>query len=279
MYRADYHTHSRYSFDGSEELETMCQAAVAAGLDEIAITDHMDIFTGLEYGHMINFDEPGGRDYYMDVEGLYRNLAQIREKYRGRLKVVIGTELGQPQVNPEQARLFLAKYRPDFVIGSIHNMENDLDVYYYDFTQIDVPSMYDHYLDWLLELARTGDFDVMGHLTYPLRYYYEREHRTLDLHPYEEKFRDLFRILIQNGRGIELNVSGLYKPMKDTMPTFEVLRLYRACGGEIITIGSDAHKAQYIGAFQKEGQAMLREAGFRDITVFEARKPEFIRME
>ena len=93
------------------------------------------------------------------------------------------------------------------------------------------------------------------------------------------RFRDLFRILIQNGRGIELNVSGLYKPMKDTMPTFEVLRLYRACGGEIITIGSDAHKAQYIGAFQKEGQAMLREAGFRDITVFEARKPEFIRME
>lgn len=279
MYLADYHTHSRYSFDGCENPDAMCRAAIAAGLNELAITDHMDIFTGLEYGHMKDFDVPGSADYYMDTDSLYRELAQVRERYSGRLKVVIGAELGQPQVNPAQARRFLADYPLDFVIGSVHNMENDLDVYYYDFTKIDVPAMYSHYLDWLLELARTGDFDVMGHLTYPLRYYYERVHGTLDLKPYEEKFRDLFRILVRKGRGIELNVSGLYKPMRKTMPPMPVLKLYRACGGEIVTIGSDAHKTQYIGTFQKEGQAMLREAGFRYITVFEKRKPKFISME
>ena len=82
----------------------------------------------------------------------------------------------------------------DFVIGSIHNMEKDLDVYYYDFTKIDVAKMYDHYVDWLLKLSEMGDFDVMGHLTYPLRYMFERNQLRLDLRPYEEKFRQLFKI-------------------------------------------------------------------------------------
>ena len=55
------------------------------------------------------------------------------------------------QVNPEAAELFMKDYGDvlDFVIGSIHNMEKDLDVYYYDFTKIDVAKMYEHYVDWL----------------------------------------------------------------------------------------------------------------------------------
>ena len=166
----------------------------------------------------------------------------------------------------------------DFVIGSIHNMEKDLDVYYYDFEKIDVSKMYDHYVDWLLKLSEMGDFDVMGHLTYPLRYMFERNHLRLDLKPYEDKFRQLFKNLTEKGRGIELNVSGYYKAMQDAMPPMSILKLYRECGGEIITIGSDAHKAEYIGFYQKEAHEMLETAGFRYLTVFEHRKPEFIKL-
>lgn len=278
MYLADYHTHSRYSFDGSEPLQVMCEKAIAAGLTELAVTDHMDIFTGLPYGEMINFDEPGGKRFSMDVAGLYRELNEIKDIYAGRLTVRIGAELGQPQVNPEAAKAFVSDYPLDFIIGSVHNMEGDLDVYYYDFTQMDVAAMYDHYVDWLIELAGVGDFDVCGHLTYPLRYMFERCRMRLDLKPYEEKFRHLFRLLIEKGRGIELNVSGLYRPMQETMPPLSLLKLYRACGGEIITIGSDAHKADHIGSFQKEARALLSEAGFSYVTGFKARQPEFHRL-
>ena len=62
--------------------------------------------------------------------------------------------------------------------------------------------MYDHYVDWLLKLSEMGDFDVMGHLTYPLRYMFERNQLRLDLRPYEEKFRQLFKNLTEKGRGI-----------------------------------------------------------------------------
>ncbi len=275
MYLADYHMHSKYSFDGKEELRTICDQAMARGLSEIAITDHMDIFTNRPYGQMVNFDVPGGRLVLMDVDGLYKELAVVRDEYAGRLTVRIGAELGQPQVNPEAAAAFLKTYPLDFVIGSIHNMENDLDVYYYDFSRMDVGKMYDHYVDWLIELAETGDFDVMGHLTYPLRYMFERQQLRLDLTPYEEKFRYLFQCLIEKGRGIELNVSGLYREMQDTMPPLSLLKLYKTCGGEIVTIGSDAHRAEHVGLYQKEARELLGQAGFRYITGFSRRRPDF----
>ena len=105
MYLADYHMHSKYSFDGSEELDTICQTAIRRGLSEIAITDHMDIYTGLPYDEQMNFEVPGGEQHHMDVSGLYAGLVQMKEKYAGQLKVRIGAELGQPQVNPEAAAL------------------------------------------------------------------------------------------------------------------------------------------------------------------------------
>ncbi len=275
MYLADYHTHSKYSFDGYEELDTMCQQAIRAGLSEIAVTDHMDIYTSLRYGVMVNYDATCGRPYVMEVRKLYEELAQVRDRYAGRLKVKLGTELGQPQVNPGTAREFLSDFPLDFVIGSVHNLENDLDVYYYDFEKVDGEALFDHYLDWLQEMADSCDFDVMGHITYPLRYLFERTGKRIELAPYEGKLCHLFRTLVQSGRGIELNVSGLGKEMKETMPPFSLLKLYRECGGEIVTIGSDAHRAEQIGMFQTEGQQMLREAGFRYLTLYSSRKPEF----
>lgn len=278
MYLADYHTHSRYSFDGYEELEAMCEQAIRAGLSEIAITDHMDIYSMYRYGVMANYEATCGRPYVMQVKELYDELAAVRDRYAGRLKVKLGTELGQPQVNLKTAQEFLEEYPLDFVIGSVHNLENDLDVYYYDFEKVDGEALFDHYLDWLTEMARTCDFDVMGHITYPLRYLFERTGKRIVLGPYEDKLRQMFHLLVQSGRGIELNVSGLGKEMQETMPPFSLLKLYRECGGEIITIGSDAHKAEQIGMFQKEGQQMLREAGFRYLTVFTGRKPEFVSL-
>ena len=82
MYLADYHMHSKYSFDGSEELEVMCEQAISRGLSEIAVTDHVDIYTGLPYGELMNFEVPGGVKTYMDVDGLYREIgrASCRER-------------------------------------------------------------------------------------------------------------------------------------------------------------------------------------------------------
>ncbi len=228
MYLADYHMHSKYSFLMVQK-NWIRSVRRRSGEDcrKLRSQTIWIFIQDLPYDEQMNFDVPGGEQHHMDVSGLYAGLVQMKEKYAGQLKVRVGAELGQPQANPEAAALFIRDYGDlDFVIGSIHNMEKDLDVYYYDFTKIDVAKMYDHYVDWLLKLSEMGDFDVMGHLTYPLRYMFERNQLRLDLRPYEEKFRQLFKNLTEKSRGIELNVSGYYKAMQDAMPpmsTFEVV--------------------------------------------------------
>lgn len=262
MFKSDYHTHTYFSYDGEGILDEMCEKAIHEGLDELAVTDHLDIWSH----HPCN--------YILDIDRSYPAIRAAKEKYAGRLRVVIGAELGQPMVNPPAAEDFLHRIPDlDFVIGSIHNMENDLDVYYYNWKKHDPEATYDHYLDWLTDYAENYDYDVLGHLTYPLRYM-AKAGITLDLRPFYKKFENLFKIVIRRGKGIELNVSGLRQEMNTTMPTPEIIRLYHDCGGQILTIGSDAHLAEDVGSHIDDGIRIARDCGFTAIASYHRRVPE-----
>ena len=261
MYLADYHTHTHYSFDGMGDPEEMCRCAVELGLQELAFTDHMDIFTVHSY------------DYILNCRELYPELLACREKWADKLRVVIGAELGQPMANPAAAGAFLQDHPElDFVIGSIHQMENDLDVYYYNFRRRDPRDVYNHYLDWLLDLAENYDYDVIGHITYPLRYMGEAGF-SLDISPFMEKIEHLFQIIIRRDKGIELNVSGFRQSIQTTMPTPKLLKFYHDCGGRILTIGSDAHASGDVGAYIRVGQEIARESGFTSLASYSKRVP------
>lgn len=263
MYHIDYHLHSRHSYDGHEAVMDICAAALERGVDEIAITDHLDILTGKPY------------DSILDVDTSFAEIEQAQERFAGRLVIKTGVELGQPQVNPGAAAAFFAAYHPDFVIGSIHNMENDLDLCFYPWEELDAASVYHCYLDWLTQLAEGYDFDVLGHLTYPLRYLFSAQGLRLPLDGYYDRFRALFRILIQRGKGIECNTSGFVQPIRDSLPPLELLKLYRECGGEIITVGSDAHYLKDVSATIPLGEELLRQAGFRYLCTYTQRVPSF----
>lgn len=129
------------------------------------------------------------------------------------------------------------------------------------------------------KMIRRGSFDVIGHIGYPLRYM-KRAGISLPASEYLDEFRMLFRELIESGKGIEVNTAGLRKGQDfgSVLPLPEILRLYRQMGGEIVTIGSDAHDCPDIGAGIKDAQYLLEEMGFRYFTVFSKRKPEFIRL-
>lgn len=262
MFRADYHSHTRYSFDGEGILDDMCEKAIAEGLDELAVTDHMDIFSRQPCTYILPIDQS------------YPAIRAAKKKFQGRLRVVIGAELGEPMANPAAAEDFLRRVPDlDFVIGSIHNMENDLDVYYCNWKKHDPAATYRHYLEWLTDYAENYDYDVLGHLTYPLRYMAEAG-ITLDLKPFYDQFENLFRIVIRRDKGIELNVSGLRQAMKTTMPTPEILQFYHDCGGRILTIGSDAHRAADIGSHISDGLEIAKSCGFTEIASYTRRVPE-----
>ena len=133
------------------------------------------------------------------------------------------------------------------------------------------------YAEEHIELAQLGLFDVLGHIGYARRYM-KRQGFDFGLEGLEDVLAEFFRLVIEQGKGIELNTSGLRDGTGCSFPTLPHLRLYRSLGGEIVTLGSDSHRTGDVGAGIEAGAELLREAGFRYFTVYKNRVPEFIRL-
>ena len=88
----------------------------------------------------------------------------------------------------------------------------------------------------------------------------------------------ILRLLIEKGKGIEINTGGWKAGLAETNPCRDVLRRYRELGGEIITMGSDAHTPEYIGYRFADAKEALKACGFRYFTVFRERRPVFMRL-
>lgn len=264
MYLADYHTHSRVSPDAAFSMADMAAAAAAAGLDEICFTDH---FEPVEWGT----DCP--RQTF-DWAALTAEYADVTNRLGGSIGLKLGLELGDaPMDFANTERLMAEAPELDFVIGSEHMLSGryhwqDLSIVQED-SESDCRAEIADYLEQVLRMAVWGKFNVLGHLTLPLRYMNEKRgfHATFD--GFEAEVSDIFRALIQNGCGIEVNTNRGNTPLPDE----KWLRLYRSLGGEIVTLGSDAHRLQHIGCAIREGQALLHECGFERFCTFEQRKP------
>ncbi|MGI5971759.1 MAG: histidinol-phosphatase HisJ family protein [Oscillospiraceae bacterium] len=267
MYYADYHMHSNNSTDARDTMTDMARASADFGLSEICFTDHCDLLTD-ELVVLNDF-----------------SLEPLREQYKAalltcgsRIKIKFGLELGQPLSNPELADKLVNSDDLDFIIGSIHVLPELGDCYYMEYDSPEQCSfIISRYLDEVEALAKWGNFDVLGHLTYPIRYMH-RKGIKMDFSAFTDRVRSLYRLLIESGMGIELNMSNLKRPGGETMPDLNLLKLYKDCGGEIITVGSDAHRADDAGAFVPRGCDLLGYAGFRYYCVYDHRKPEFIKI-
>ena len=60
------------------------------------------------------------------------------------------------------------------------------------------------------------------------------------------------------------------------MPDESVIRRYRELGGEILTIGSDAHCTDDLGRGIEEGIRIAKNCGFTSVAVYHKRRPQFI---
>ena len=127
------------------------------------------------------------------------------------------------------------------------------------------------YLDRVQALADWGGFDVLGHLTLPLRYMNENHGMHMSFDGFEDEVAQVFRALIENGCGIECNVNRGNTPLPDQ----KWLRLYHELGGEIITIGTDAHTPEFVGMRARETQELLKNCGLDYVCTFEKKKPVF----
>lgn len=176
---------------------------------------------------------------------------------------------------PELALKIAKTPELDFVLASLHNTRDTLDFFYYKFEcHEECERIAEAYLLENLEIAKMGGFDCMAHIGY-FNKCSARLGFVVPLMNYRDILQEIFKTVIENGKGIEINTSGLQNPMGEPIPNLEALKLYKSLGGEIITVGSDTHATVMYPRGIREGYQTLREAGFKYVTVFTKRKPEF----
>lgn len=268
MYFSDYHVHSHFSDDCSESMEAMVKKAIELGLRELAFTDHVD------------FDYPDPNfPFLIDYDRYTEEFNAIKERYRGSIELLLGVEIGmQPHVYSDIEAL-VSKYPFDFIIGSVHAADR-MDFCSPDFfigkTQYE---SYMRYFENVLENVKlySSMFDVLGHKDLIVRYG-GFDSTDVDWLYFDEIIDEILKFLIQNGRGIELNTSGFRYGLERPHPHPYILERYKSLGGEIITLGSDAHTAGHICADFDFAYSMLKEYGFKSICSFRSRKHSFIEI-
>ncbi len=118
---------------------------------------------------------------------------------------------------------------------------------------------------------------VIGHIGYPARYGdYDDNQMYYDESP--ELIDAMLKKIIDKGFGIEINTSNFGRALDETMPPRSILQRYIQLGGEIITIGSDAHNITDIGKGYSRARDMLINFGVKYVCVFDKLKPEFIKL-
>ncbi len=267
----DFHMHSSFSGDSQTPMEDMIQKGIELGLTHMCFTEHND------FDFPITEETPKGM-FDLNVDAYLYDLLGFREKYKDKISILFGIELGlQPQVL-RQNSILAKSYDFDFIIGSSH-ICNKKDPYFPPFYEgRSEEEAYREYFESILEnIKKFSNFDVYGHLDYVVRYGPNKDH-NYSYTKYRDIIDAILELLIDMGKGLEINTGGLKSGLKEFHPCTDILKRYKELGGEIITIGSDAHTCDVLAAHFDRAYEVLKACGFQYYTIFEKRVAEFKKL-
>lgn len=261
----DYHVHSDISADCGVSMEEMAAAARRAGISELCFTEHIDI----------GLPGPDELDFTVDFDRYRTVLAQVRAQFPD-ITIRMGIEAGLDMRTKDQMPALLNGL--DYVVGSQHVVYGQDPYYQQVWKEHSQRAIYDEYLIESMRCAKECDFyDVLGHLGYIAKFcpYDDKLMRYSD---FTDAVDAILKLLVEKGKGLEVNTNGLYMT-PDTMPEVSIIRRYRELGGEIITIGSDAHYDVVVGHAVLETLAVLKDIGFQYVCAYDARIPRFLAIK
>jgi histidinol-phosphatase (PHP family) len=259
----DYHVHTSFSDDARSPIDDIIRAAIGKNLEGIAITDHLDpYYQDDEY------------PWELDIAAYEAALTRAREQYASRIDVAKGIEIGL--IEGDGLRVCeetVSGFGFDFVIASVHHTASGpihTSRFINGRTLAEVIEEY--YASLHACLKSYKNYDVIGHLNVIDRYTDEHAPEALYM-PFAD---EIMRLAVADGKGLEVNTSAFRYGMGDRgTPTPALLRRFKELGGEIVTVGSDAHEAKYVGAYIEKGEEMLLAAGFTHVASFQGRQPTF----
>lgn len=254
---ADMHTHSENSHDSSCKIEEMLAAQKANGTAAFAVTDHCDIYSHTAY------------DIFTPLVRSFDTVTELNGTQRD-VMLLSGMEISEGFWLPEQMEKANALVPYDVIVGSVHCVKYEGLTKAYsaiDFSALSdetVAAYLDAYFDDVARLIATTDFDILAHLTCPLRYISGKYGKQIDLTAYDEKLTAILKSIIKKGIALEVNTSS-FDVLGDFFPSKALIERYYALGGYLITLGSDAHVAERASAHFATAIDALRRIGFKHI--------------
>ena len=248
MNKVDYHLHTEYSYDSKLKAEDLIVKAIQLNYSFIAITEHLDLLPQ----ELSAFGLPPFKKYV-------RRMKELREKYASEpLCIVCGIEVGDFQRVRLQANDLLAELDLELRLGAVHFLSDHTNVAIPLPKPLDQDQTVDYYRQ-NLTLVETCDIDVLAHLGVHKRYY----SAAPDESDFHGLLKDIFQTMIERRIALEINFSGLRKRYNRILPEPEQIELYRELGGNLFTLGSDAHQPEDFDAHYESLPGWLFGGGIR----------------
>ena len=258
----DVHTHTAFSPDGQDDIDTMLARAKELRLAWWGIAEHFD------YDYLTdNIPFVDGAAQFTDPEA-YFPAARALQQSEKEVHILAGAELGftRNRAVVPLYRNLIARYRPDFIVNSVHTQGTQDYYYRTPFRGKDQKKAYGDYLALVREsLDADYPYDIVGHIGYPARYAPYAD-KSMDGADFIGALVDILTTIIVRGKILEVNTSAAGADAQ-FLPFPPIVRRYFALGGREISIASDAHGARRLADKRQETAAILKEIGFAFVTV------------
>ncbi len=281
---ADYHVHTEFSDDSHEPMEEQVKRAIALGLEELCFTDHVDYGIKKDWAEG-NIEYRGGDGMgtpadsleplaNVDYPAYFEKFRRLKQEFAPEIALRCGLEFGVQAGTISRYEELFARYEQDldFILLSIHQVENK-EFWNQAFQEGRTQQEYNerYYQEMYDVIKAFKHYSVLAHVNLISRYDKQGKYPFAAV---RDMAAEILKLAIADGKGIELNTSSWHYGLDDTMPSRDILRLYKDLGGRIITIGSDAHSTKYLADHLQEAREILEnEIGFAKIYTFEHGEP------
>lgn len=259
----DFHLHSNFSVDCKVPPEDMVKEAIKMGLKAICFTDHIDL----------SLDQDKSKNVLFNIEDYIKEINKLKYTYINEIEVLKGAEFGL-QLGLIDEYDELSKNPFDFILCSIHSIDGERIFSREKSFESDYERGQVRYYTELLEVVKRFDsFDSLAHIDFIDRYYKFNDIDYEFSDAAKELVYEILKVLVDKGKALEINTAALRYDMKSFHPQDEILDMYKSLGGELITVGSDAHYTEDLAYGIKDAEKYLKEKGFKYLYIYKKRRP------
>ena len=252
----DYHIHTTFCNHAYGEMEDYVERAIEIGLEEIGFAEHMPVMP--EPHLCISYDD---LPYYIE------RVKRLRDRYRDKITIKLGAEIDMDLNRADEIESIIENSGFDYVIGSIHYLDGwpfDQKQYMDKFEKEDIDQIYERFFETIIKAARSGLYDIAGHIDNMKRFGYRPSGDITQL------YEQVASIMKKMDVAVEINTSGYDNPAGEAYPSTSFLTVLNQYGVPV-TVGSDSHKPEHVGRHFEKAYNVLKEAGYDSVAYFERR--------